>query len=104
MFRLVRSDALRPEDFRTHAKLGRLPAAPPCLRHGLSLFRDRLDAEHQRRLFPGLGRFLARGLLQPGDGRTQLTRGQRPSHTTWWPFPSVDRLRPFAAQPPVELP
>lgn len=95
VYRLVKNAPVLATDFRTHAELGKLPKAPPCLRVGLSVFRSRDDAIHQAALLPFLGDKLASGELQPVHGRTKLTAGRMPSHTTWWPYPDIDRTGPF---------
>jgi hypothetical protein len=50
VFRLVHEDPPDASDFATHAETGRLPKAPACLRCGLSVFREKRDAEHQGEL------------------------------------------------------
>ncbi len=94
-FRLVKSAVLTAEDFLSHHETGKLPNAPPCLRCGLSLFRTKEDAEHQHRAYPKLGKFIAKAILTRESGKTKLTKGQQPTHTTWWTFVGVDRLKLF---------
>jgi hypothetical protein len=96
VFRLVKNDPPTAADFRTHHETGRLPGAPACLRCGLSVFRVPEDASHMRRLFPRLGRLIAKGMLQAEHGVTKLTTGRQPTHTTWWPAEGIDRAAPFA--------
>jgi len=95
VFRLVRDDPPKAKDFATHAETGRLPSAPPCLRCGLSVFREKHDAVHQRALMPRLGRLIASATLRPEHGKTKATRGVQPSHTTWWSFEGIDRAALF---------
>lgn len=95
VYRLVKNNPAAVTDFRTHAELNKLPKAPPCLRVGLSVFRTREDAVHQAALLPFLGDKVASGELRPEHGKTKLTPGKMPSHTTWWPYPIVDRVAPF---------
>lgn len=94
VFRLTGSNPPLAEHFRTFAEMGkqlrRLPDCP-CMPYGLSVFRDRDDAEHMYRLFPLLGRFIASGTLAAEHGVTKLTPGQRPTHTTWWPAEGLTR-------------
>jgi hypothetical protein len=85
----------QPGDFASHHELQTLPNAPPCLRCGLSLFRTREDAEHQHRACPKLGKFVAIGLLQEEHGKTKLTQGRQPTHTTWWAYKEVNRQSVF---------
>ncbi len=91
VYRLVKNKPPTESDFLSHHETGRLPNAPACLRCGLSVFRDLADAVHQRRLLPRLGRYVARGELEDTHGKTRLTSGQQPTHTTWWPFVGVNR-------------
>ncbi|MBC7816999.1 MAG: hypothetical protein IAG10_08940 [Planctomycetaceae bacterium] len=95
VFRLVQSRPQTAVDFQTHFELGKMPTAPPCLRCGLSVFRTPEDAHHQFRAFPKLGRYLASGTLQSEHGKTKLTHGRQPTHTTWWVSEGVDRPRVF---------
>ncbi len=95
VFRLVRNNPVSAEDFKSHKEVGRAPQAPECLRCGLSVFRNREDAEHLHKLFPRLGKFIARGELQELHGRVKLTIGRQPTHTTWWAHEGVVRHAPF---------
>src|SRR5206468_1858298 len=95
VFRLVKSNPHAAADFLSHHELGTLPHAPACLRCGLSLFRSRQDAEHQHRAYPKLGGFVAIGILAAAHGVVKLTQSRQPSHTTWWPYESVDRQSVF---------
>lgn len=82
-------------DLASHHETGRLPNAPPCLRCGLSVFRDVQDAVHQQRLIPKLGRWIARGTLSAEHGQTKQTPGQQPTHTTWWAYEGINRAALF---------
>lgn len=95
VYRLVKSDPPIADDFRSHAELGKMPKAPPCLRHGLSTFRRHEEASHQRDLFPALGDKIAMAELKPEHGKTKLTQGKQPTHTTWWPYEEVHRASLF---------
>jgi hypothetical protein len=48
-----------------------------------------------RRLLPKLGRLIATGTLEADHGKTKLTTGRQPTHTTWWPDRDVDRASLF---------
>ena len=96
VFRLVKNSPAIPDDFLSHHETGRLPKADPCLRCGLSVFIIAEDAQHQRKLMPRLGKYIALGTLAAEHGKARLTPGQQPSHTTWWPFIGVDRVSLFA--------
>jgi hypothetical protein len=95
VFRLVKNDPPQDKDVESHFESGRLPNAPPCLRCGLSVFRERTDADHQRRLLPNLGRWVAQATLQADHGRTKPTPTKIPTHTTWWPYEGVRRASLF---------
>ena len=95
VFRIVKYSPPMADDFATHYETGRLPKAPPCLRCGLSVFREKHDAVHQRELMPRLGKLIAEANLRPEHGKTKLTSGMRPTHTTWWPHEEVDRAALF---------
>lgn len=96
VYRLVKRNPACADDFRTHDERHKMPKADPCLRRGLSVFRTRHDAVHQAKLLPFLGDKIACAELCPEHGRMKLTpTTQRPSHTTWWPYPGVDRAAPF---------
>jgi len=96
VFRIVNNEPPMAADFVSHFESGKLLKAPDCLRRGLSVFRELGDAVHQRRLFPRLGRLIARGTLLAEHGKTRLTTGKQPTHTTWWSYKDVDRASPFS--------
>jgi hypothetical protein len=76
----------------TAEESNRLPHAPACLRRALSVFRTLQDAEHQLRLFRRWKKkYVAQAHLDDIHGRTKLTSGQQPTHTSWWPSPRVSR-------------
>ena len=92
---MAKNDPPTPDDFVTHFESGRMPHAPACTRRGLSVFHELRDAIHQRSLFPNLGDKIAQGTLEPSHGKTKLTSGRQPTHTTWWPYEHVDLCHPF---------
>lgn len=96
VFRIVKNDPPQAVDFASHMETGRLRNAPACLRCGLSVFRELGDAVHQRSLMPKLGRWIAMAALQPNHGKTKMTSGGEPTHTTWWPYQSLEREALFA--------
>jgi hypothetical protein len=96
VFRIVKNAPPMASDVATHRETGRLRAAPECLRCGLSVFRDLRDAVHQRLLMPKLGQWIAKATLIADYGKTKLTTGQQPTHTTFWTFEGVDRAALFA--------
>jgi hypothetical protein len=91
VYRLVKHDPPLAEDTASHQETGRLPHAPACLRCGLSVFREIRDAVHQRQLLPKLGGYVARATLLAEHGKTKLTKGVQPTHTTWWACDGVNR-------------
>ena len=96
VFRIVKHATPQPEDFASHRETGRLLKAPACLRCGLSVFREIRDAVHQRQLIPKLGNFIAQARLQTEHGKTKLTVGKQPTHTTWWTYEGVPRASLFS--------
>ncbi len=95
VFRIVRGNPVAAEDVQSHHETGRLPKADPCLRCGLSVFRDLEDALNQQRLLPKLGNRIAKALLEGAHGKACPTKGQQPTHTTWWSYEDVDRAALF---------
>jgi hypothetical protein len=94
-YRLVKSNPPATRDLQTHHERGTRRKDPACLRRGLSVFRTRDDAEHQSRIFPKLGKIIAKGILYPRDGKTKPTG--KPTHTTWWSYDGVDRSAVFTS-------
>lgn len=94
-FRVASNNPPGVDDFKSYAELGKLPKADPCKRVGLSLLRKFDDAIHQTELFPKHGKLIFRGDLNSSHGKTLLTKGTLPTHTTWWPFEGIDRATPF---------
>lgn len=86
VYRCAKSGTLKASDMLTHEEKGRMPEADPCLRRALSVFRSQSDAEHQMRLFRGWRqKFIHVAVLDEQHGKTKLTSGRQPSHTSWWP-------------------
>ena len=93
-FRLIRGDEVSADEFRSQAELGKVcpDECDPCQWAGLSLCAEREDLEAPRKAAPK--RFktakVARGTLSKSDGLTQATpRAKNLSHTTYWPYKSV---------------
>jgi hypothetical protein len=95
VFRIAKENPVTASCMESHHESGKLPKADPCLRCGLSVFRDVEDAINQRNLLPKLGDKIAKGLLLDEHGKACLTKGQQPTHTTWWPYEGVDRASLF---------
>jgi len=100
VYRIVHTNPATAADFVTFAELGRFLRKPPdcpCMPVGLSVFQNGDDAAWMARKHPYLGKFLASGVLSPADGVIKPTKGQRPTHMTWWPAAGCDRVQPFTA-------
>ena len=96
VYRVCKESPPLPEDFQSHAELGKHSQGSECMRRGLSVFKDRKEADHLTRLFPKLGKLVLRGTLEPGHARIKATPSKKhPSHTTWWHFCGIERARPF---------
>ena len=95
IYRLVKTNPPASSDLQTHHERNTRPRDPACLRCGLSVFRSRADVEHQSRIYPKLGKIIAKGTLQPEHGKTKPTG--RPTHTTWWVYKGIDRLAVFTS-------
>ncbi len=95
VYRIAKGDPITPEDMQSHHETGKLPKADSCLRCGLSVFRQVDDALNQQRLLPKLGKRIAKASLSPTDGKACFTKGQQPTHTTWWPYEGIDRAAQF---------
>jgi len=96
VFRIVKHEPPKEEDLASHHETGRLPKAPACLRCGLSVFREIREAVHQRQLIPKLGSLIAQAQLQAEHGKTKLTEGKQPTHTTWWAYEGINRASLFS--------
>lgn len=97
-FRVAKHNPPVNEDFLSQAELGRARSANECMRVGLSLLRKKTDAEHLIQLLPQLGKVILQAELTECHGKSKHTSSrQSPSHTTWWPFESLDRKMLFTA-------
>ena len=95
VFRIAKANPVTAACMESHHESGKLPNADPCLRCGLSVFREEEDAINQQNLLPKLGRIIASLDLLAEHGKACLTKGQQPTHTTWWPYEGVDRASQF---------
>ncbi|MGO2134756.1 MAG: hypothetical protein ACTH3S_04925 [Marinobacter sp.] len=96
VYRICRENPPAPGDFQSHAELGKSSKGDPCMRHGLSVFRDISEAQHLTGIFPKLGKLIFRGELTAEHGKIKPTPAKlRPSHVTWWPFEEVERAAAF---------
>ena len=97
---VVPANHLEASHFWTQAERGRAVNAQgqaACTRHGLSVFPNALSCAHQRRLFPGLGAYIACAQLKPPHGMIASSpSGSNPEHQTWWPYEHVIRHEVFA--------
>lgn len=96
VYRVCREDPPTISDFQSHVELGKMSGGDSCMRCGLSVFRDPVEARHLTELFPKLGRLVFRGELTVQQGKIKPTPARsRPSHTTWWPYEGIDRAALF---------
>lgn len=94
-FRVANNNPPGADEFKSYAELGLAQKADPCKRVGLSLLRKLDDAIHQTKLFPKHGNLIFSGDLNSCHGKTLLTKGTLPTHTTWWPYEGIDRAALF---------
>lgn len=87
VFRFVKNDPPKDEDFLSYWEMGRV-GDRPCMRSGLSVYLDRGEAENARASVPGIRRqfpFIASAVLGATHGRMKPTpNGNARSHATWW--------------------
>lgn len=95
VFRVVSNNPPDSGEFPTLAEKGRILNGRECECHGLSVFRDRADAQFCAEKYPHLGSLIARAELSPSQGKLAATprviNGVENSHATWWPFTFVSR-------------
>lgn len=95
VFRVVKCDPPCAEDFASWAEQGKVDPKRECDCFGVSVFRDRDDAEFYADKYPHLGELVAKAKLSPKDGKLASTprilNGVENSHSTWWPFRGVSR-------------
>src|SRR5688572_30459046 len=88
VFRLAQKSPVALDDFRSQRAMN--PSTKfnvsECLARGLSVYRDRRDAEQARKLPKFKRSVICSVRLAVGAGRIQQTF--KPSHHTWWPFAS----------------
>lgn len=78
MYRVCKEPPPSQRDFQGHQELGKRSSSDPCMRYGLSVFRDLAEARHLKVLFPQLGSMVFRGELTPEQANThQPNRGHR---------------------------
>lgn len=96
VYRTCKGSPLSQDDFKSYLEHGKAPNACPCLRAGLSVFRDRHDAIHHANQFRRMAGLVSAGELRPEHGNTKPTPSKTgPSHTTWWPVEGLDRASIF---------
>ncbi|MBE0508900.1 MAG: hypothetical protein IBX50_19625 [Marinospirillum sp.] len=96
VYRVCSQNPPSQRDFQSHEELGKRSSGDPCMRRGLSVFRDLAEARHLTVLFPKLGSKVFRGDLSQEQGKVKHTPArQRPSHTTWWPYEGIERAASF---------
>lgn len=85
------------DDFKSYFQLGKAPKACPCLRAGLSVFRDMHDAVHHASSFRRIAGHVTKADLRAEHGKIKPTpsKNSGPSHTTWWPAEGLERASIF---------
>jgi hypothetical protein len=99
VYRLVKNDPPKEDDFLTHKEL--FPEKDfgdqECQACGVSVSRDADDIPVLKRRVPGLReRMLARGILDSSLGKIKSTPGPVRSHHTWWVPVGVQRHACFS--------
>lgn len=92
-YRLVRTNPPTEADFRSQRSENpnrKFPGIDECQARGLSVYRERHDAERALKLPHLRGRAVCRLRLEAGAGQIQKTG--RSSHYTWWPLADYDIL------------
>jgi len=100
VFRGVKTNPPTEDDFLTYRELGKADRGKPCEAAGVSVFRDDKDAKHYIDKYPYTGNMIAKGTLSSDHGMVKPTarslNGKKNSHTTWWPYESVNRPSLFS--------
>lgn len=103
VYRVVKNNPPASDDFLTYAEDGKFNTNRACDSHGISVFRERDDAEFYADKFQYLGDFIAKGILANQHGKIGDTPryidGARISHATWWPYQGLARHALFVVVP-----
>jgi hypothetical protein len=107
VFRIVRSNPLVAEDFKTWYEEGKQArSGRECDAHGLSVFREFEDASSYSDRYPYLGSLIAQAELSDQHGKIAPTprefEGVTYTHETWWPFDGLERHALFVVAPEEE--
>lgn len=98
-YRVGKNNPPTTDDFKSHVEMNKKSRGDECIRNGLSVFSKQEEARHLIQIFPMLGNHVYQGELKPKHGKIKPTPShQNPSHTTWWPYTSVDRAKLFQTQ------
>lgn len=102
VYRVCRSNPPAPEDFKSHAELGKQSKGSECMCRGLSVFRDGAEARHLTRIFRNLAVWFSGEnwchntvrSSQPQQGTDPRTRpgGPTPAWIAHSPFAWTARL------------
>jgi hypothetical protein len=96
IYRIVKTNPPARTDILSLFEENRPIADLLCQSCGVSVFRELRDAVHQRKAYRRLGKLIAVATLTAECGKTKLTSGRQPTHTTWWCACGVDRAARFA--------
>lgn len=99
VYRVVKSNPPTEEDLLSVRELRQQRNGCPCMQRGLSVFHKYRDACHTLKVFPKLGKFIAKGDLEESHGKQKKTGKKADSHYTWWPYREVDRASLFKVLP-----
>jgi hypothetical protein len=67
-----------------------------CLAKGISLYEDFEDAISAIQHFTNIGKYIYSGIIRYRvDGIVQITKGNEPSHRTWYPYIETDEKSLF---------
>ena len=96
VYRIVKSNPLSADDFRTWFEEGKAPRpGKECDSHGLSVFREVDHAVSYSERYPYLGELIAQASLSEQHGKIAPTprvfEGVTYTHETWWPYQNLER-------------
>jgi len=94
VFRIVKAEKMTDDDFLSHHELRIAVNVEPCIRCGVSVFDSLQGAIHRQKLSPRLGKFIAKGILNPSSGKTSLPKKES-RHMEWWAYSDVKRRTLF---------
>lgn len=95
LYRLVKHDPPIHDDFLTCAEAGKHQDRDPCIRHSISTFNSKKNAEKLRQGIPffRLSK-IASGVVPPNGGAMRRTLSSA-GHWSWWPAKGYARHSTF---------